>query len=112
MRYAHPGTPGALVSFKSAYGNFIDGKFVEPLGGEFFMNTSPVDGSNIAQFPALMPKISTSPLMPRTGPPKPGENVGQQRSNLLLQVADRIEATWNIWRWRRAGTTVNRSAKP
>ena len=51
MRYAHPGQPGALVSFKSAYGNFIDGKFVEPLSGEFFMNTSPVDGSNIAQFP-------------------------------------------------------------
>ncbi|MEZ3981160.1 hypothetical protein QQX85_09175 [Klebsiella variicola] len=33
MRYAHPGQPGALVSFKSAYGNFIDGKFVEPLSG-------------------------------------------------------------------------------
>lgn len=41
MRYAHPGTPGALVTLKSAYGNYIDGKFVEPLGGEFFMNTSP-----------------------------------------------------------------------
>lgn len=51
MRYAHPGQPGAVVSFKSAYGNFIDGRFVEPLSGEFFMNTSPVDGSNIAQFP-------------------------------------------------------------
>lgn len=51
MRYVHPGKPGALVSFKSAYGNFIDGKFVEPLSGEYFMNTSPVDGSNIAQFP-------------------------------------------------------------
>ncbi len=40
MRYAHPGQPGAVVSFKSAYGNFIDGRFVEPLSGEFFMNTS------------------------------------------------------------------------
>ncbi len=37
MRYAHPGQPGAVVSFKSAYGNFIDGRFVEPLSGEFFM---------------------------------------------------------------------------
>ena len=34
MRYAHPGTPGALVTFKSAYGNYIDGKFIEPLSGE------------------------------------------------------------------------------
>ena len=63
MRYAHR-QPGAVVSFKSAYGNFIDGRFVEPLSGEFFMNTSPVDGSNIAQFPARMPETLTSPSTP------------------------------------------------
>jgi hypothetical protein len=27
-------------------------------------------------FPAPMPKISTLLLMPRTAPPKPGENIG------------------------------------
>ena len=30
MRYAHPGTEGAKVSFKSRYGNFIGGEFVAP----------------------------------------------------------------------------------
>ncbi|WP_313395961.1 hypothetical protein, partial [Pseudomonas sp.] len=28
MRYAHPGTDGAKVSFKSRYGNYIGGEFV------------------------------------------------------------------------------------
>lgn len=51
MRYAHPGTPGALVSFQATYGNYIAGNFTEPLSGQYFMNTSPVDGSDIAQFP-------------------------------------------------------------
>ena len=28
MRYAHPGSEGAVVSFKSRYGNFINGEFL------------------------------------------------------------------------------------
>jgi aldehyde dehydrogenase len=92
MRYAHPGQPGALVSFKSAYGNFIDGKFVEPLSGEFFMNTSPVDGSNIAQFPRSDAKdIDFALDAAHRAAPAWGKTSVQQRSRLLLQVADRIE---------------------
>ena len=44
MRYAHPGTEGAKVSFKSRYGNNIGGEFVPPVKGEYFTNTSPLDG--------------------------------------------------------------------
>eukprot|EP01034_Spumella_vulgaris_P039390 gene39390-48679_t len=33
MNYAHPGTPGAIVSFKSRYGNYIGGEFVAPVKG-------------------------------------------------------------------------------
>lgn len=112
MRYAHPGTPGALVSFKSAYGNYIDGQFVEPLGGEYFMNTSPVDGSDIAQFPAPMPKISILLLMPHTAPRKPG---GKHRYSIVPTCCFRspigFRRTWNIWRLLKAGTMVNRCAK-
>ena len=93
MRYAHPGTPGALVSLKSAYGNFIDGKFVEPIGGEFFMNTSPVDGSNIGQFPRSDAKdIDFALDAAHRAADAWGKTSAQQRANLLLQVADRIEA--------------------
>ena len=112
MRYAHPGQPGALVSFKSAYGNFIDGKFVEPLSGEFFMNTSPVDGSNIAQFPRSDARDIDFALdaahraAPAWGKPQCSSAPGCCcRSPIVLN------SIWNIWRWRRAGTTGNRSAK-
>ncbi len=113
MRYAHPGQPGALVSFKSAYGNFIDGKFVEPLSGEFFMNTSPVDGSNIAQFPARMPKTLSSPSMPLIVRRRRG--VKRQCSSApgcCYRSPIVLNSTWSIWPSRRAGTTGNRSAKP
>ena len=33
MRYAHPGTEGAIVSFKAKYGNYIGGEFVAPVDG-------------------------------------------------------------------------------
>ncbi len=32
MRYAAPGTPGAKVSFKPRYGNFIGGQWLPPAG--------------------------------------------------------------------------------
>ena len=92
MRYVHPCKPGALVSFKSAYGNFIDGKFVEPLSGEYFMNTSPVDGSNIAQFPRSDAKdIDLALDAAHRAADAWGRTSVQQRSHLLLQVADRIQ---------------------
>ncbi|EPH0444944.1 MULTISPECIES: hypothetical protein, partial [Pseudomonas aeruginosa group] len=33
MRYAHPGSEGAIVSFKARYGNYIGGEFVPPVKG-------------------------------------------------------------------------------
>ncbi|WP_259651436.1 hypothetical protein, partial [Pseudomonas sp. NCCP-436] len=45
MIYAKPGTPGSLVTLKPRYGNYIGGEFVAPLSGQYFTNTSPVDGS-------------------------------------------------------------------
>ncbi|MGJ7552282.1 hypothetical protein, partial [Pseudomonas alloputida] len=47
MRYAHPGTEGAKVSFKNRYGNYIGGEFVAPVKGQYFENTSPVNGQLI-----------------------------------------------------------------
>ncbi|MCQ4277385.1 aldehyde dehydrogenase, partial [Pseudomonas stutzeri] len=51
MIYAQPGTPGAVISFKPRYGNYIGGEFVPPVKGEYFVNTSPVNGEVIAEFP-------------------------------------------------------------
>lgn len=35
--------------FKAKYGNFIGGKFVEPVDGQYFDNTTPVNGSHLCQ---------------------------------------------------------------
>ncbi len=93
MRYAHPGTEGALVSFKTTYGNFIDGQFKEPLSGQYFMNTSPVNGSDIAQFPRSDARDINAALdAAHRAAEAWGKTSVQQRANLLLQLADRIEA--------------------
>ena len=47
MRYAPPGTPGALLCLQPRYENYIGGKFVPPVEGRYFTNTSPVTGSVI-----------------------------------------------------------------
>ena len=36
--------------FKEKYGNFINGKFADPVGGEYFENRSPIDNSLIAKY--------------------------------------------------------------
>jgi len=92
MIYAQPGTPGAIVSFKQRYGNYIGGEFVAPLSGEYFTNTSPVTGEVIAEFPrsnaadidkALDAAHAAADAWGKTSP--------QDRSLVLLKIADRIE---------------------
>ena len=36
---------------QARYGNYIGGEFVPPVKGEYFVNTSPVNGEVIAEFP-------------------------------------------------------------
>ncbi|WP_281253291.1 aldehyde dehydrogenase family protein [Longibacter salinarum] len=36
-------------TFQKSYGNYIGGKFVEPLSGEYFDNSSPIDGENFCR---------------------------------------------------------------
>lgn len=72
MRYAHPGTEGAIVSFKSKYGNYINGEFVAPIKGQYFTNTSPVNGKPIAEFPRSTAEDIEKPWTPPMPPPMPG----------------------------------------
>jgi len=44
MIYANPGSEGSVVSFKPKYENFIGGKWVAPVKGNYFTNTTPVTG--------------------------------------------------------------------
>ncbi len=51
MRYADPNTDGSKIQFKAQYENFIGGKWVPPVKGEYFDNISPVDGKVFTRAP-------------------------------------------------------------
>ncbi|MBK3869376.1 aldehyde dehydrogenase family protein [Pseudomonas stutzeri] len=92
MRYAHPGTEGAKISFKTRYGNFINGEFVEPVGGQYFTNLSPVNGQPIAEFPRSdAADIEKALDAAHAAADAWGKTSVQARSLILLQIADRIE---------------------
>ena len=44
MIYAAPGAAGAIIDYKANYENFIGGKWVAPVKGQYFENVSPVNG--------------------------------------------------------------------
>ncbi|QLF93097.1 aldehyde dehydrogenase [Pseudomonas sp. ABC1] len=92
MRYAHPGTSGAIVSFKKRYGNYIGGEFVEPVKGQYFTNTSPVTGEVIAEFPrSTAEDIDKALDAAHAAADAWGRTSVQDRSLVLLKIADRIE---------------------
>ncbi|MGN2623069.1 acetaldehyde dehydrogenase ExaC [Stutzerimonas balearica] len=92
MRYAHPGTEGAKVNFKSRYGNFINSQFVESVGGQYFTNLSPVNGQPIAEFPRSdAADIEKALDAAHAAADAWGKTSVQARSLILLQIADRIE---------------------
>ncbi len=92
MRYAHPGTEGAIVSFKAKYGNYIGGEFVAPVDGNYFTNTSPVNGKPIAEFPRSTAKDIDKALdAAHAAADAWGKTSAQDRSLVLLKIADRIE---------------------
>ena len=92
MIYAQPGTPGAIVSFKPRYGNYIGGEFVAPVNGQYFTNTSPVTGEVIAEFPRSdAADIERALDAAHAAADAWGRTSVQDRANLLLKIADRIE---------------------
>jgi len=92
MRYAHPGTEGAKVSFKTRYGNYIGGEFVEPVSGQYFTNTSPVNGQPIAEFPRSdAADVEKALDAAHAAADAWGKTSVQARSLILLQIANRIE---------------------
>lgn len=92
MRYAHPGTEGAKVSYKSRYGNYINGEFVAPVEGRYFTTTSPITGKPIAEFPRSSAKDIDNALDAAHAAAEAwGSTSAQARSLVLLKIADRIE---------------------
>jgi len=79
--------------FKSHYNNYIGGEWLAPVDGEYFENTSPVDGSVIAQVARSNSKdIDLAVEAATKAAASWGKTSVTERSGILLKIADRIEA--------------------
>ncbi|MDL5366067.1 aldehyde dehydrogenase family protein [Xanthomonas sp. NCPPB 2654] len=78
--------------FKSRYGNFIGGQWVEPKSGQYFENTTPISGkvfTSVARSNAQ--DIEAALDAAHAAKDAWGKTSATERSNALLKIADRIE---------------------
>ncbi|QFU05132.1 EPTC-inducible aldehyde dehydrogenase [Pseudoalteromonas sp. THAF3] len=92
MIYANPNTPGAVVDFKPQYENYIGGKWVSPVQGRYFDNTTPVTGEVICKIPQSCAKdIELALDAAHQAQQTWGKTSVTERSNLLLAIAQRVQ---------------------
>lgn len=93
MIYAKPGTEGAVVQFKPRYDNYIGGEWVPPVKGQYFANTSPCTGETVAEVPRSSAEdIDLALDAAHQAKTAWGQTSVTDRANILLKIADRIEA--------------------
>ncbi|OED41382.1 aldehyde dehydrogenase [Endozoicomonas sp. (ex Bugula neritina AB1)] len=92
MIFQNPGKQGALLSFKSRYGNFIGGEWTPPVHGNYFKNITPITGETICEIPRSQEAdINLALDAAHAARESWGKTSATERSNLLLKIADKIE---------------------
>jgi aldehyde dehydrogenase len=93
MRYIAPNQPDSKVQFKSRYANFIDGNWLAPVNGQYFDNLSPVNGEVFCEIPrSSFEDIELALDAAHAAKEAWGKTSVTARSNILLKIADRLEA--------------------
>lgn len=78
--------------FRKQYENFIGGEWTKPVNGEYFENTSPVDGSHLAQIARSTEEDVEAALSAAHNAKKGWANTPvAARSAALLAIADTLE---------------------
>ncbi|MFO7719863.1 MAG: aldehyde dehydrogenase family protein [Gillisia sp.] len=78
--------------FKEKYGNFIGGKFVEPVKGEYFDNVSPIDGKVFTKAArSTQEDIDLALDAAHQAFPTWSKTSATERSNMLLRIAQVME---------------------
>ncbi|WP_164010517.1 aldehyde dehydrogenase family protein [Pyxidicoccus trucidator] len=92
MVYAAPNQPGSKVKFKSRYQNFIGGRWVEPVRGQYFQNISPVTGQPFCEVPrSTSEDIDKALDAAHAARVAWGKTSVTTRANILNKIADRLE---------------------
>jgi aldehyde dehydrogenase len=91
--YAPPGTLNALTDYSKRYENFIGGTWTPPVRGQYFDDISPVTGEVMCEVArSTADDIELALDAAHAAAPEWGRTSITERSNILLQIADRIEA--------------------
>ncbi|MFE1627237.1 aldehyde dehydrogenase [Brevibacillus reuszeri] len=97
MIYAQPGQAGSKVTFKKRYENYIGGNWVPPVKGEYFDNVSPVTGKVFCEVArSTADDIELALDAAHEAKTAWGRTSVAARSNILLKIADRMEANLEL----------------
>jgi len=97
MIYAAPGTADAKIAFKAHYDNFIGGKFVAPVKGEYFDVITPITGKPYTKAARSdADDIELALDAAHAAADQWGKTSPAERSNILLKIADRLEANLEL----------------
>src|SRR6266568_61886 len=92
MIYLNPPHPGSKVSFKPQYENFIGGKWVPPVKGQYFDNLTPITGQPFCKVARSSAEdIELALDAAHAAKDAWGKTPVAQRARILNQVADRME---------------------
>ena len=84
---------GVTIPYKEKYDNFIGGKWVAPVKGEYFDVISPINGKNYTQAARSSAEdVELALDAAHAAADAWGKTSATDRANLLLKIADRIEA--------------------
>src|SRR5690625_4198324 len=92
MIYANPNTEGAIINFKEKYDNFIGGKWIPPVKGEYFDVTTPISGevfTSAARSSAEDIELALDAA--HRAKDAWGTTSTTERAAILNKIADRIE---------------------
>ena len=93
MIYAAPNQTDSKVDFKARYGNYIGGEWIAPVQGQYFDNLSPVNGQKFCEIPrSTAEDIELALDAAHQVKDAWGKKSVTERSNVLLKIADRMEA--------------------
>ncbi|MBV7315364.1 aldehyde dehydrogenase family protein [Shewanella sp. NIFS-20-20] len=92
MIYAKPGAPGAKVTLKPRYENYINGQWRPPVEGQYFDNYSPVNGEKICEIPrSTASDIDLALDAAHAAKDAWAATSVTERANIMLKIADRLE---------------------
>ncbi|WCL91340.1 aldehyde dehydrogenase [Rhodopseudomonas palustris] len=89
--------PDASTVFKARYGNFIGGRWVAPVDGRYFDNTTPITGAKLTEIPRSQKEdVELALDAAHTASVTWSKTTTTERSLILNRIADRMEANLDL----------------